>query len=271
MLGDLESPSLRISSTRSGSASDSLSPVSSNTSYFSSSRSSNGNQGEQQGDAGMKTEVELNRLGDRIQLEMAKSVWPDTDMQFVPIDRLHEFVERSIVQKALNAVDCGTENKFSIRRDHTSLCGTIRESTSKLFIVLPMMDELPTILALVDEGVQDGHLPFFLEAGNNTERHLCRYVGDELKRIRSFEDHHGKWSAAKHIQFYQYYQWQVLSPCFSLSSNTGHEKLEHDKIILPFIEKWVPDDDPIMGGTCAVRRVKIHIAHQKHYLHVGYF
>jgi hypothetical protein len=55
------------------------------------------------------------------------------------------------------------------------------------------------------------------------------------------------------------------SPCFDLSSNTDHENLEHDKLILPFIEKLIPGDT-IIGGSCEVQKVKIHIAHQRYHL-----
>ena len=270
-LSDLESPSLRISNSRSDSMSDPLLPVSSNSSYSSLSTSSNRTQGEQKGDAGMKQGDSLKL---QIQKEMIYSAWPDKSKQFVPIDKLHDFTDSRIVQQELNAVDCGTENKLGIQHDYATLSDTIGVSRGKLFVILAMLDELPTILALIDEDIKDSDLPFFLETGNNKgineERHLCRYVGDEPMRIMSFEDHHGEWSAAKRSLFHGYFQWQVLSPCFNFSSNIDHKNLEHGDIILPFIEESKPEN--IFGGSCVVRKVKIHIAHQKHHLaHVSSF
>jgi hypothetical protein len=220
----------------------------------------------------MRTGVEVASLGHQIERKMAHSMWPDKRTPFLPIDTLNKFVDRGIVQQELNAVDLGTENKLSIQREHASLSDRIMESRRKIFVILAVMDELPTILALIDEDIQDSDLPFLLNTDKDTEHHLYRYVGDKLERIKSFDDL-AKWSATKRLGFYQCYQWQVLSPCFSLSSKTqpyvSHENLEHDRIILPFVEESMPEDT-VTGGSCEVRRVKIHIAHQnRHLAHVG--
>ena len=146
----------------------------------------------------------------------------------------------------------------------------------KLFAILTLIGESSFITKLVEEGIDDSHLPFAVDPYTGS---LSYSVGEhtgahETRKIEAFTpslDCNSGWKSHHSDSFFTT-QWKLLAPHFDMLCPCGDgcstvEEAPHYKFkpqeILPFIkanEGWEPLEQP--GGFSVVRKVHIHPAHR---------
>ncbi|KAH6843239.1 kinase-like domain-containing protein [Chaetomium sp. MPI-CAGE-AT-0009] len=148
----------------------------------------------------------------------------------------------------------------------------------KLFAILTLIGKGDLIIKLIEEGIDDGHLPFDVDPVIGSLS--CQVRGDEgahkTYEIKAFALSPGGDSCWKprHSDLFFTYQWQLLAPHFDMlcpcddqcSTARGPTNYRfRPEEILPFTkpsDEWEPFEQP--GGFSVVRKVHIHPAHRSY-------
>ncbi|KAH6640363.1 kinase-like domain-containing protein [Chaetomium tenue] len=148
----------------------------------------------------------------------------------------------------------------------------------KLFAILTLIGKGHFIIKLVEEGIDDHHLPFAVGPCRGYQPYMVREDtgADETNGIQAFTppfEKGSRWKSHDSDSFVRN-QWKLLAPHFDMlcayhddSSNAGgppHYRFRPQEI-LPFTkpnEEWEPVEQP--GGFSVVKKVHIHPAHRNH-------
>ncbi|KAK3291275.1 uncharacterized protein B0H64DRAFT_450915 [Chaetomium fimeti] len=149
----------------------------------------------------------------------------------------------------------------------------------KLFAILTLIDKGDLIIKLVQEGIDDGHLPFDVDPVIGSLS--CQVRGDEgahkTYEIKDFALSPGgdSWWKPRDSDLFFNYQWQLLAPHFDMlcpyddkcpTTRRPTNYRFRPEEILPFIkpisEEWEPVEQP--GGFSVMKKVHIHPAHRSY-------
>lgn len=150
----------------------------------------------------------------------------------------------------------------------------------KLFAILTLIGKAYFIIKLIEEGIDDHHLPFAVGPCKGSQPYMYMVREDtgahETNGIQAFTppfDKGFRWKSHDSEAFVRN-QWKLLAPHFNMlcashddsvnAGGTPHYEFKPQQI-LPFTkpnEEWEPVEQP--GGFSVVNKVHIHPAHRSH-------
>jgi hypothetical protein len=176
--------------------------------------------------------------------DLMVSVSPIDGKKFVPLDILENIINKQTVKVALGITD-GIWAKVRLRKP-SDLPDRVTKQAKRIFAALVLMEKIPAIQRLLDEGLTDEHLPLSRDPGHEAL----------LSRDHVTEFPFERWTDTSVIDFLENRQWLFLAP---ILDTNGHLIEVDQECALPFTESSVEGS----GAAGVVHRAKIHWAHQR--------
>ncbi len=201
------------------------------------------------------------------QLYEASHEWPlNGNRVFIPIDTIQSLVSYENVRSTLVKLRRGLSDQ-----QLDSYTEYICSYSKKLFTIFAIIDQLPTLLELLDARITDLDLPFTripLVKGNNDGRlYMLGKESHKHCRLSNHGDCHIKplssWGMPE-IRRLCSDQWAALAPVFEDARGKVIDYELNDNTILPFTSDQEGEAEKVkVGGFSEVWGVQIHRAHQK--------
>lgn len=173
---------------------------------------------------------------------------------FYPADQIDRLITQDSVALELKRHPLGDQDDEHLQ----ATAQHIATFAPRLFIVLVSQRLERHIYALIDEGIDDTHLPFSRLNGDNDSGRLTLCSGKQAEHIVQcmvgWDDYD--------VERFAMAQWEVLAPVFEFGHEIKHQDFD-DNCILPWIEDHEHSDHTAHGGYGCVWKIKIHPAHQR--------